>query len=295
MRAKLNLYAIQMVFVLVILAFALPMVAAENPSAKAGGIPRMSDGHPDFNGIFAAEDRHDIVQENGKTRYLQRNNVGEIPDDPNYTKARALNQVTGVEKRKEAYQKNPNLAPPYKPELLAKVRDLELHQNEVDPAFHCVPAGLPRVGPPRQIVHGDGMMAFLYISENGSPYRVIPTDGRPHRTDLSASYMGDSVGHWEGDTLVIDSTNFVEDTWLGTDGWFHSDKLHVIERISREGDSLKWQVTVEDPVVFTKPWVREPVMRKFSKNKMDLVSDPTAEEAPCKEVDSEHIVNHDHL
>jgi len=138
-------------------------------------------------------------------------------------------------------------------------------------------------------------MVFLYMSENGAPYRVIPIDGRPHRTDVEPSYMGDSIGHWEGDTLVVDVNRFNDDTWLSNDGWFHSTKMHVVERLTRKGNMLEYQVTVEDPEVLTGPWTKAPVVYKLSTDPADMISDATGIEAPCVEVDSEHIVNHDHL
>jgi hypothetical protein len=228
-------------------------------------------------------------------QYLQKNTNEAVPDDPDLTKARALRQISGQEHRQDLYKQNPDLAPSYKPEFLAKVQDLNVHENEVDPAFHCHPAGVPRMGPPRQIVQTPGLMVFLYMSENGAPYRVIPTDGRKHRPDVEPSYSGDSVGHWEGDTLVVDVNRFNDDTWLGEDGWFHTTQLHVVERFTRVGDVLKYQVTIEDPGVLTKPWVKKMVDLKLNTDPSDLISDATSIEAPCIEVDSPHIVNHDHL
>ena len=81
---------------------------------------------------------------------------------------------------------------------------------------------------------------------------------RLDRKDIEASAHGDSVAHWEGDTLVIDATNFNEDTWLGDNGLFHSAKLRVTERLRRTGDTMTWEATVEDPVVLTEPWKMTP-------------------------------------
>ena len=78
---------------------------------------------------------------------------------------------------------------------------------------------------------------------------MIPTDGRPHSkaSELDITYLGDTVGRWEGDTLVLDSVSFTDATWLGRGGFFHSDRLHVVERFTRQGDVLLYDVTVEDP------------------------------------------------
>ena len=103
---------------------------------------------------------------------------------------------------------------------------------------------------------------FLYGASN--LFRVIPTDGRPHRADADPSYMGDSIGRFEGDTLVVDVTNFNDDTWLGSDGYFHTEKMHVVERLTRKGDVLTYSATVEDPDVLAKPWTTTPRRLKLS-------------------------------
>jgi hypothetical protein len=87
-----------------------------------------------------------------------------------------------------------------------------------------------------------------------SVFRVIPLNAK-HPDDMESSYMGDSVGHWEGDTLVVDVTGFNDKTWLGPVGTFHSEALHVTERYTRiNKDRINYDVTMEDPNVFTKPW-----------------------------------------
>ena len=158
----------------------------------------------------------------------------------------ALDRISVAERAKDANK------PPYKPELAAKVKDLSDRQSQEDPAFYCKPAGVPRMGAPSQILQMPGQVVFLYAT---NLFRLVPTDGRPHRTDIDTSYMGDSVGRWDGDTLVVDVNNLNDDTWLGPDGYFHTEAMHVVERLTRNGDTLTYQATVEDPNVFTKPWV----------------------------------------
>jgi hypothetical protein len=178
--------------------------------------------------------------------------------------------------------------------LLAKVKYLDENTNEFDGVLHCQPAGVPRIGPPQQIVQTPGQVVFLYdlareVSvQSGNYYRVIPTDGRQHRTDLEPSYLGDSVGRWEGETLVVDVVGFNDLTWFASDGRFHSEAMHVIERFARDGDLLKYEVTVEDPNVLTKPWTMNPRLLKL---------DPTAlltEDPPCVERDGPHMVSKEH-
>jgi hypothetical protein len=82
-------------------------------------------------------------------------------------------------------------------------------------------------------------------------FRVIPIDAK-HPDDLEPSFMGDSVGHWEGDTLVVDAIGFNDKTWLAGTGTFHSDKLHVIEKFTRmDQNTIAYEVSTEDPEVLT--------------------------------------------
>ena len=126
-----------------------------------------------------------------------------------------------------------------------------------DPVYvSCQPAGLPRafVHPfPFQIIQIPGEV--LVIFEWDSLRHQIFVDGRKHEEALGPSYMGDSIGHWEGDTLVADTVNFNDKTWLDRMGHPHSDQLHVIERIRRvDKDHLVDDMTIDDPKTYTKPW-----------------------------------------
>ena len=98
--------------------------------------------------------------------------------------------------------------------------------------------------------------------------------------------MGWSHGRWEGDTLVVDVTGFTDQTWFDRAGDFHSDELHVIEKLTRTGNTIRYEVTVEDPQVLQKPWVWTP-------RTIQLNTDPKAafwEDPPCKDEDLAHIV-----
>jgi len=144
--------------------------------------------------------------------------------------------------------------PKYKQEVLAKVKDLSERQVEVDTALQCQPPGVPRIGPPAKIVQTAREVLFLYDDVNGSFFRIIPTDGRAHRKDLPASYLGDAIGRYEGDTLVVETVNFNEETWLSDNGAFHTKDLKVIERLRRVGDTLQYEATAYDPAVLVEPW-----------------------------------------
>ena len=99
---------------------------------------------------------------------------------------------------------------------------------------------------------------IIVIFEGGAHvWREIHMDGRPHPkgASLNPTYFGHSVGHWEGDTLVVDTVGYNERTWLGFNGFFHTDELHTIERISRPNrDTLRYEATIDDPGAYSRPW-----------------------------------------
>jgi hypothetical protein len=151
--------------------------------------------------------------------------------------------------------------PVYKPEHWDKVQQLDMWTNKYDPVMTCQPLGVPREGPPRRIYQTDKDVTFIYQGGDAGggygEYRVIPTDGRPHDKDVAfeMTYLGDTVGNWEGDTLVLDSRGFIDTTWIGRGGFFHSNEMHVVERFTRQGNVLLYDVTVEDPEVLVEPYV----------------------------------------
>ena len=177
--------------------------------------------------------------------------------------------------------------PSYKPEHQAKVKDLFDRQSKTDPVFYCGKPGVPRIGPPRKIVQLPNETIFFYEDISGDPYRIIPTDGRPHREYANPSHYGDSVGRWEGQVFVVDVRNFVDDSWFGEDGYFHSPEMRVTERLWKVGENLIWQAIVEDPVVLTAPWVVPARLVRPS-------TDPLEESPKCVETDGSKLLNNDH-
>ncbi len=118
----------------------------------------------------------------------------------------------------------------------------------------CVPLGVPQtfVTPyPFQIVQKQNFLMMLF--EYPNTFRFIPLDGRPHTPDPDPTWMGESVGHWDGDTLVVDTIGFNDKTEVS--GYMHTEALHVVERYRRVDKGLLYDVTVEDPNVFEHPWV----------------------------------------
>jgi len=145
---------------------------------------------------------------------------------------------------------------PYQPWALAKKKDLFEHNMYSDPQAHCYLSGVPRqMYTPFgfQILQPKNSVLLLY--EAFHSYRVIPLDNRPHISGQIRLFEGDSRGHWEGDTLVVDVTNQNPDTWFDMAGNFHSDALHVVERYTMlNANTISYRALLEDTKVFTRPF-----------------------------------------
>ncbi len=129
----------------------------------------------------------------------------------------------------------------------------------MDPVMRCLAAGVPRMTTGVYAYNGVQILQpagyVVILAEWNHLYRIIPLDGRPHLNSKVKLWMGDSRGHWEGNTLVVDWTNSNGRTWLDQTGSFHSDAIHVIERFTIvDKDSMKYEATVEDPGIFSRPW-----------------------------------------
>ena len=135
-----------------------------------------------------------------------------------------------------------------------------------DPIFQCYPPGVPRIylqNFPVQIVQIPGQVIMLF--EYDHFIRRIYTDGRPHDKDQGALWMGDTIGKWEGDTLVADTDSFNDKTLLDRVGHVHSADMHVVERLRRiDRDTLEIEFTVDDPKAFTKPWSTKLIFQQHS-------------------------------
>ena len=115
---------------------------------------------------------------------------------------------------------------------------------------------------PFQIVQTPSVFTILF--ENQHTFRIIHTDGRSHPKDADPTWFGDSIGKWDGDTLVVDTVGLDDRTWLDTAGHEHSDQLHLVERFQKvDNNNIKWTVTYEDPKFFTEPWsITLPIARQ---------------------------------
>ena len=194
--------------------------------------PRTADGHPDFSGVYHAPGYGpgDARGKEGFAHNIARNlKEDEVPMQP-WAKA-ALKQR------------------------------FEVDESRFDPEGFCLPMGTPRVNPyPWKIVQTDKLIVILYEG-NVHGYRQIFKDGRQHDPNVKETYWGDSIGHWEGDTLVVDTVGLgfgdgrTNQAWLDADGHPRTNKLHVIERFTRpEKAFVVSEVTIDDPGAYTKPW-----------------------------------------
>ena len=260
--------------------------AAQAPHADAVETPRTADGKPDLTGLWTGNP-------------AGRGTFGEQGDFVTGIDARGGNDGTGAgavnfERDSTLSRRSDPNKPMYKAEFWEKIAYLDDNRNREDAYFSCGAPGLPRMGPPHRIVQTAQDVIFLYDTPRN--FRVIPTDGRAHHPDrsLEPTFMGDSVAHWEGETLVVDVIGFNDVSWLDTPGYFHSFDMRVTERLRREGNVLHYQATVEDPVVLTEPWVMNP--RRLGLNTLPW-EDPASgfwEDVPCNETDLEHLVTKEH-
>ena len=212
------------------LATAVPVLGQTPPQPTpqpAGSIPRTADGKPDFNGIWqvlntAAFDIQDHHAREG------------VPAGQGI--------VVGNEI-------------PYQEWALAKKKENGANRASVDPEAKCFMLGVPRAmytDLPFQIFQKRDIVTVAFEYAHG--LRYIYTNGTAHPRGPIDWWMGDSRGHWDGDTLVVDVVHFNEGLFDRA-GNFHSDALHVVERFTPRGpDHILYEVTVEDPKVFTRPW-----------------------------------------
>jgi hypothetical protein len=154
---------------------------------------------------------------------------------------------------------------------LAKKKQNFENRLKLDPEVKCYLPGIPRATYqpfPFQIIVGPQYILMAYEFA-GAMRTIYMKDPGPAPTD---SWMGQSVGHWEGDTLVVDTKGFNDQTWFDRSGDFHSDQLHVVERFTpHTADALNYEATIEDPQTFSRPWkISMPLYRRLEKNEQLL-------------------------
>jgi hypothetical protein len=156
---------------------------------------------------------------------------------------------------------------PYKPEALKQRNENRENWLARDPEIKCYLPGVPRATylPQPFRIFQNPTKVFIAYQWDGAVRDILFKDPGPAPVD---SWMGQSVGHWEGDTLVVDVTGFNDQSWFDRAGNFHSDALHVTERYARTApDVISYEATIEDPKVFTRPWkISMPLYRRLEKN-----------------------------
>jgi len=215
-------------FIIAIAIVSLALVSATPVAAQSKPIPRTADGHPDMTGVWWPG--HDLIPAQATAVYRdgERQGIG----------ANSFGSL-------------------YKPDAMTKAKTLS---DKDDPALWCIPS---IIGPTPLV--GNGLVGEIVMTpktmfqliETYHGFRIIPTDGRPHRDDVVPSNRGDAVGRWEGDTLVVDVTNFSDRNWLHHHGdvSFHSDALHMVETYRLiDADTLEINVTADDPNMLTATW-----------------------------------------
>jgi hypothetical protein len=221
--------------------------------------PRLANGKPDLTGTWNGQTKF-FIWRYGNRRCAPEQLDGCSP---------AWNQTTDFE-FEAASRYGPN-RPIYKPEHWDEVVFKDMWTNRDDPIMTCQPMGIPRQGPPGRIFHTDADVTLIYGNggDGGggySDFRIIATDGvAPTEQQLQVTkYTGHSYGHWEGDTLVIESVGIEPRTWLARGGFFHSENMKVTERFTRKGDQMLYEVKVEDPDVLLQPWTMTPMLRTLA-------------------------------
>jgi len=247
--------------------------AGQTPTVSRWIPPRLPDGQPDMQGIWANRGVNSYDLERGMSE--------------------AHLKITGIQQNwKPAIVDPPDGKFPYQPWAAAKRKEIQdnyltLTKAEyVDPHTLCYLSGIPRIfyQGEFQILQPPGYVVFLQEFNHGS--RIVPLDARPHVAGDIKLWMGDSRGHWEGNTLVVDVTNNNDRTWWDVVGSFHSNGLHIAERYTFiDADTINYEATFEDPKVFVRPFKMALLFKRNNEEGRELM------EFACREgQESQHIM-----
>jgi hypothetical protein len=241
-------------------------------AGQAGRAARTADGKPDFSGIWQAlnEAQWDLEAHGARAGIVTQPGIypydyARVPAAP----VLALGAAGGVPASQGVVEGDGKI--PYKPEAAAIKKENSENWIDRDPELKCYLPGVPRamyMPYPFQIFQSTNKIQMLFEFTNGS--RIVHLDkveGSPADT-----YMGHSVGRWEGDALVVNSNSFHGKNWLDRAGNFHSDALRLTERFTlMSSDAIRYEVTIDDPQTFTRPWkISMPLYRRLEPNKQLL-------------------------
>lgn len=217
--------------------------------------PRLSDGTPDFRGIWQAR----------ATAYV---NIEGHSAEP------------GVAASTSIVVDPPDGKIPYLPDALKQRDQNFVDRASMDPRLNCFQAGVPRtvlLPTPFQFFESVGYLAIVYQEDHA--YRIVLPSTVAHDDGIDF-YMGDSRGHWEGNTLVVDVTDLGDATWLDGAGNYHSDQLHVVERYTLLGpDKMNYEATMDDPAVYAKPWTIRLTLYRDKSRGARIVEDECIEDS----------------
>jgi hypothetical protein len=247
-----------------LLAVAAIPVAGQSSASAPYRAPRAADGHPDLNGIWQAigEAHFDLEAHVARPALaLRAGPFGPVPAAPVLPLGAVVSVPPGVG------VVDGGGAIPYKPDALATRNENREHWIERDPEIKCYLPGVPRatyMPYPFQILQSNSAL-FIAYEYAGATRNILMKDPGPPPV---SSWMGQSVGRWDGDTLVVDVTGMNDSTWFDRAGNFHSEAVHVVERYTRTApDVISYQATIEDGNVFTKPWtIKMPLYRRLDAN-----------------------------
>jgi hypothetical protein len=290
MRNRINLSAALITSAAMGVVFclgAIRMTGQADAARQAMRPARASDPHPNLNGIWQATTtaNWDLLTHTMRPAVAQ---PGVYPDVPVLAApVLALGSVGGVPPGPGVVEGDEI---PYKPEAAAKKKENAEHWLDRDPEVRCYMPGIPRamyMPYPFQITQGTNKIEMSF--EFNSASRTIHLD--PVDPPPADTWMGHSVGHWEGNTLVVDVSHFNDRTWFSRSGDFHSDALHVVERFtplnsSLRPDALRYEVTIEDPNVFIRPWKMSMILYRQLETNAQLM------EYKCTELVEETFLGH---
>ena len=231
---------------------------AQWPDYKTPGVPRMADGKQDLKGPTprTADGKPDLA---GIWHYTRPPGTPPPAPTPASQTAAAGGDLIPAAVRTSQFW---NLGASFKDGLPFQPWAAELHRQRVasnsddNPDAHCLPLGVMQLhthGQPRKMIQTPGVIAIIYEANSG--LRQIFTDGRPLPKDAEPWWYGYSVGKWDGDALVVESTNFRDLGWLDVEGSPLTESGKIIERFRRpDYGHLEIEVTIDDPKAYTKPW-----------------------------------------
>ena len=216
-------------------------------AASKSGIPKLANGKPDFSGIWQTTSAADYDLEPHSNRV-------DAPPSAGVVEGNVI---------------------PYLPSALAQKQKNFAARATEDPALKGFTLGVPRATyypEPFQIFQRE--KDLFIVHQFGHSVRTIYTNGTDHPTDPYDWWLGDSRGHWDGDTLVVDVNNFTDGTWFDRAGNYHSEALHVVERYRfLDNNTIDYSATIEDKNVFSRPWTINVILYRHREKNFQLIED----------------------